>query len=156
MLETMKTKKRIINVDETWLADTQFSRRKWRQHGTTNSQAAKQVKPRISMILSFDSEGEVYFALTQVNTNADIMKMFLSQLASRLDVDRPNWRKNSVVLLDGATYHTSNEVRLHMLHLRMPVMFTAPSSYDACPVEKFFAYLKNQDINPLMLPTGKR
>jgi hypothetical protein len=92
LLETMKTKKRIINVDETWLADTEFLRRKWRQHGTTNSKATKQIKPRISMILSFDSEGEVYFALTQVNTNADIMKMFLSQLASRLDVDRPNWR----------------------------------------------------------------
>jgi hypothetical protein len=33
----MKTKKRIINVDETWLGDTQFIRSKWRQHGTTNS-----------------------------------------------------------------------------------------------------------------------
>jgi hypothetical protein len=35
-------------------------------------------------------------------------------------------------------------------------MFSAPYSYAACPVELFFAYLKNEDINPNMLPTGKK
>ena len=106
------------------------------------------MRPRISMILAFDSEGEVYYALTQVSTDTAIMKMFLSQLASRLDIDRPQWRKDSVILLDGAPYHMCNEVRLHMLYLRLPIIFTAPASYDASPVEKFFAYFKNQDINP--------
>jgi hypothetical protein len=108
------------------------------------------------MILAFDNHGEVYYALTQVNTNSAIMKMYLSQLASRLDVDRPKWREDSIILLDGAPYHMCTEVRLHMLHLRLPIIFTAPSSYDASPVEKFFAYFKNQDINPEMLATGKR
>ena len=40
--------------------------------------------------------------------------------------------------------------------LEMPVMFTGPYSYAASPVELFFAYMKNQDINPDMLPTGKK
>jgi hypothetical protein len=57
------------------------------------------------MLLAFDNYGEVYFALTQVNTNASIVKMFFSQLCSRLDVDSPNWRSNTVILLDGAAYH---------------------------------------------------
>ena len=84
------------------------------------------------------------------------MKMFLSHLCSRLDVERKNWRKDSIILLDGATYHTCNETRLHMLHLKIPILFTGPSSYDACPIEKFYAYLKNQDMNTAMLPTGKK
>ena len=40
--------------------------------------------------------------------------------------------------------------------LKIPVMFTAPYSYAACPVELFFAYLKNEDINPELLATGKK
>ena len=108
------------------------------------------------MIMAFDSHGDVYFAMTQVNTNASIIKMFLSQLSSRLDVERPSWRDDSVLLLDGASYHICPEVREHMKVLGIPVIFTAPYSYAACPVELFFAYFKNQDINPLMLPTGKK
>ena len=108
------------------------------------------------MILAFDNFGEVYFALTQVNTTAIIIKMFLSHLCSRLDVDRPNWRQDSVMLLDGAAYHTCSEVRVHLHQLKVPVMYTAPYSYAACPVELFFAYLKNEDLNPQLLPTGKK
>ena len=108
------------------------------------------------MILAFDSNGEVYFALTQVNTNSAIIKMFLTQLCSRLDVDSPGWRDESVILLDNAVYHTCPEVRAYMHQLKIPVMYTAPYSYDASPVELFFAYLKNQDINPKNLPTGKK
>ena len=37
----------------------------------------------------------------------------------------------------------------------MPIMFTGPHSYDASPIELFFAALKSKDINPLNLPTGK-
>ena len=66
------------------------------------------------MILAFDSHGVVYFALTQVNTNNAVVKVFLSQLSSRLDVDRPSWREDSIVLLDGAVYHTCPEVRAHI------------------------------------------
>jgi hypothetical protein len=57
------------------------------------------------MILAFDTRGDVYFALTQVNTNAKVMKVFFSQLCSRLDVARPGWREDSIILLDGAPYH---------------------------------------------------
>ena len=108
------------------------------------------------MILAFDSLGEVYFALTQVNTDASVIKMFLNHLCSRLDVERPGWREDSVVLLDGARYHTCPEVRSHMEILEIPAMFTGPYSYAASPVELFFAYFKNKDINPNMLPTGKK
>lgn len=155
-LELLQSGKRVINVDETWIVDTQFIRSKWQEKGSNHSQAAKKVTPRIAMILAFDNYGEVYFALTQVNTDADVVKMFLSQLSSRLDVERPGWRNDSVVLLDGAQYHTCSDVKEFIQMLKMPVMFTGPYSYAVSPVELFFAYLKNEDINPVMLPTGKK
>jgi hypothetical protein len=114
------------------------------------------VTPRISLILAFDSAGDVFVALTQVNTDASIMHLYLHHLAQTLDVERPNWRNDTVVLLDGARYHTCQPTKDIMQSLRMPVMFTGPQSYDAAPCELFFASLKNGDLNPLMMATGKK
>jgi hypothetical protein len=113
-IELFESGKRIINIDETWLNDTQFIRSKWQLRGSSFSQTAKKVRPRISAIMAFDSHGDVYFALTQVNTNTSVMKVFISQLASRLDVERPNWREDSILLLDGAAYHICPEMRAHL------------------------------------------
>ena len=38
----------------------------------------------------------------------------------------------------------------------IPVMFTGPHSYDASPIELFFAAFKSKDINPSKLPMGKQ
>jgi hypothetical protein len=64
MLDVLKSGKRILNIDETWLNNTSFQRKKWRLHGSTNSVKISPVSPRISVILCFDSSGDVYLALT--------------------------------------------------------------------------------------------
>ena len=102
MLDLLKQKKRILNIDQTWLSDTNFSNKKWRARGSTNSLEEKIVNPRISVIAAIDTEGDMYLSLTQVNTDTPIMKMYLSYLAEALDNDRPDWRENTVILLDGA------------------------------------------------------
>ena len=73
-----------------------------------------------------------------------------------LDADRPDWRMNTVVLLDGALYHVNDEIVSHLSQLKMPVIFTGPRSYDACPCELLFAFLKAVDLNPQGLATGKK
>ena len=85
MLELLQKGKRIINIDETWINQTNFARHKWRQRGTSNSLKEKQVNPRISVIASVDTEGDMYVCLTQVNTDIPIMKVYLTQLAAALD-----------------------------------------------------------------------
>ena len=35
-------------------------------------------------------------------------------------------------------------------------MFTAPRSYDASPIEKLWAHLKDRDLNPEKLQTTKK
>ena len=51
------TKKLIINIDETWLAMSDFKRMRWAPIGECNSEPKKNLQPRISMIVGLDSEG---------------------------------------------------------------------------------------------------
>ena len=63
--------------------------------------------PRISVIVGLDSTGAVYLSLTQANSNSKIMEIFFRQLTLKLDGERPNWRDNTVIILDNASYHSS-------------------------------------------------
>ena len=108
------------------------------------------------MIASVDTQGEIYVALTTVNTDANVMLMFLSRLAIRLTQDDPGWRANTYILLDGASYHKCEETKKHMVKLGMQVILSAPYSYDASPAELLFAYFKQTNLNPNYLPTGKK
>ena len=103
-----------------------------------------------------DTEGDIYVSLTQVNTETSIMKMYLTHLSMQLDRDRPDWRDDTVFLLDGANYHINDEIIGHLSQLKMQVIFTGPRSYDASPCELLFAHLKAVDLNPKELPTGKK
>lgn len=44
--------------------------------------------------------------------------------------------------MDNAPYNKSEETMAHIKALNMPMVFTGPYSFDASPVELFFAYLK--------------
>ena len=110
MLELLADGKRIINVDETWISSTSFQRRKWCPKDSTNSVINKQIQPRISMIAGMDTHGDTYACYTTVNTNTSVMKLYLSFLVEQLEKDRPNFRDDTVLLLDGAKYHTNYEI----------------------------------------------
>jgi len=84
------------------------------------------------------------------------MEIFFRQLALQLDMERPNWRADTVVLLDNASYHASTATQRIFQELQMPVMYTGVYAYDMAPVELFFSYLKRSDLNPGKLPLGKK
>ena len=106
-----------------------WRRRKWQARGTSNSIARKLMVPRISMIVALDTDGHVYLSLTQSNTNSKVMELFIRQLVRRLDSQRPGWRKNSVVMMDNATYHTNSAFQKILALLEVPVLYTGPHSY---------------------------
>jgi hypothetical protein len=56
--------KRIINIDESWVSDTNYSRKCWAKADIPNSVEEVAVSPRISVIAAVDTEGAVYVALT--------------------------------------------------------------------------------------------
>ena len=83
------------------------------------------------------------------------MELFFKRLVRKLDEDAKYWRSNSVIIMDGAPYHTSNATLDLLKQLDVPVMFLGPHSYDASPVELFFAWFKSADINPRKIPQSK-
>ena len=54
------------------------------------------------MILGLDSNGNVYLCLTQVNTNEEIMNIYLRHLCEKLDREDAQWRDKMVIQLDNA------------------------------------------------------
>lgn len=63
-----------------------------------------QVTPRISLLMAISTDGELYAALTQVNTDHKVFCLFMSQLAKKLSKEDPDWRTNTLILMDGARY----------------------------------------------------
>ena len=82
--------------------------------------------------------------------------VFLVQLDRQLDSERPGWRDDTVLLLDGARYHTGSKVREHMRRLKLEVIWSGPYSYSAAPIETVFASLKLGELNVDKHPTGKK
>ena len=64
--------------------------------------------------------------------------------------------QNTVLLIDGARYQTCADSVDHMKALGFKVIISAPYSYSSAPIELAFAYLKQGDLNPGKLKTGKR
>ena len=156
LIELLKNGKRIINVDQTWLGMADFRRIKWSRKDQTCSVPKIAMLPRITMFLALDNDGDVYLSLLQSNSNNKVMEIYLRKLVLKLDQEDAEWRSNTVLLLDNAPYHTSEGTIDLMSGLQVPVLFTGPYSYDAAPIELFFAAFKSQDINPRHVPQGKR
>lgn len=150
------TKKTIVNIDETWLGMSNFKRMRWAPIGKANSMPKKNLQPRISMIVGLDTNGQVYTALLQANSNSSIMELFFTHFIRLMNGKDRYWRQNTILLLDGAPYHTSKQMLEFYEEHQLPIMFTAPHSYAASPVELFFAHFKRADINPAQLPLGKK
>ena len=117
--------------------------------------SCKDLSAKVNMLVALDTSGNVYAALTQVNTDSEVMVSFLSRLATVLTRQDRDWRSNSVLLLDGARYHTSQMTRVVLKRIGADFIISAPYSYDAAPVELFFAYMKQVQINATNERTGR-
>ena len=91
-----------------------------------------------------------------MNTDTSLMVTFLNRLVQVLESENKHFRKDLVLLLDGASYHKSPETKLTMRQLGLNYVISAPYSYDAAPIELLFAYWKKSHINPQDEKTGKR
>tara|TARA_B100000401_G_scaffold396941_1_gene306743 strand:- start:186 stop:656 length:471 start_codon:yes stop_codon:yes gene_type:complete len=156
MLDLLDKGKRIINIDESWLNESNFVHRAWcRKDGSSNF-TIKPLGLRISVIAAIDTEGKVWYALTQVNTVSSVIEMFLHRLVKLLDQQEPGWSESTVIMMDNASYHASKATKTAFEQLGLTVIYSAPYSYTSAPVETLFALLKHGDINPRLLPSNMR
>ena len=77
-------------------------------------------------------------------------------MVNQLDLERPSWRDETVLLLDGAKYHTGSLVREYMRKLDLQVIWSGPYSYSTAPIETVFAALKFGELNQDKKGTGKK
>ena len=152
----MRKGKFIINVDESWMNEYDYTRRMWVQGDAPATVPEKPVGTRLALIAALATDGSVFFSLTHANTDSSVMLLFLSHLCRKLDSERPGFREDSVVLLDGARYHTSSKTRLVLKKLGLTVIFSGPYSYSSAPVELLFAGLKTGNLNPEGLKMSKK
>ena len=151
MLEVHAHGYRVLNFDESWLLETNYSRMTWSTRGQANPLTA-----RIALMNVIDTSGAAYVALSTGKTDSDVIVTFLSYLCSRLDEEEPDWRDKCVMLLDNAPYHHSSKTRRAMRKLGIRVIYSGPYSFSAAPIETYFAHLKTGELNPMKLQLGKR
>ena len=126
------SQKIVLNVDETWLGMSDFRRRKWQAPGSNNSVRALSMVPRVTMLAGVNTLGSMYISLAQSNSNRQMMSIFLQQLVKRLGRERPNWRADTIILHDGASYWACEETYKLLKALQVPAMTLGPYSYSAC------------------------
>ena len=108
------------------------------------------------MITAIDTLGNIYLSLTQATTTSKVIEIFFRQLVLKLNKDRIDWRDNTVIILDNASYHHQSNVIKLFESLRIPVIFSGPHSYDQAPCELLFSLFKSTNWNPEGLIMGKR
>ena len=54
-------------------------------------------------------DGRLYCSLTQVNTDHRVFCLFMTKLTAELTKEVKEWRKNTIILIDGAKYQTCAE-----------------------------------------------
>ncbi len=64
MLEYLSQGYRIINIDETFIGSTNYTRKHWQSEFAFRSIVDHKVSPRISMIIALDNYGDVYMSVS--------------------------------------------------------------------------------------------
>jgi len=108
MLPLLQNGKRILNIDESWVNETNFTRKIWCPPQSSATVQMRPISYRIALIAALDTEGCIYYSLTQANTDQNVMMIYLQYLVEQLDLTRPSWREDTTLLLDGARYHTGS------------------------------------------------
>jgi hypothetical protein len=85
LLELLEHGFRIVNIDESWINEVDFQRRKWHDRTESNSLPRKTVSPRLSLLAAIDTEGSLYMAITTVNTTSEVVCLFVKQLVNALE-----------------------------------------------------------------------
>ena len=105
---------------------------------------------------AIDTDGRIWFALSQSNTDSNVFGLFLAHLCAQLDSETPGWRQDTTLVIDGARYHTSEDTRRKLQSLALRVAISAPYSYAGASIERLFGALKLGELNEGRVPTGSR
>lgn len=156
LIDALMAGKRVLNIDEASLSETSFIRKGWGERGKTLRPIKRPLGQSLSLIVAVDNFGASYFAAAHGTIDSRVFSTFLQRLALQLDCEDPDWRNDTLLVLDGAKTHRSEETRRAMAALQLPVMIAGPYGFDGMPAETVFSLLKAGELNPWRTATGKR
>lgn len=114
------------------------------------------IDPLLKVFAAVGSNGEVYMAISQINTDSDSFCLFMSKLIAKLHTENKNFRENTVLQLDSADYHRSETTRNFLANNKIQTVLGGVYGYMLAPCELFFAGMKKGNLNPNFSSTGKR
>jgi hypothetical protein len=128
LLQSYSEKLRVINFDESTIDHFNCVSKTWSKIGKPNRSSNKPVTPRVSMVAAVDNYGNKYVSLHQRNSNRFSTLLILSQLFRILDKEDSNWKQHTILLIDGARYHTRIEVKAFFKLNGVRFAITSPNS----------------------------
>jgi len=105
----MTSKSLIINVDESVISCTDFRKRGWVKSGEKKIYDNEERLYGTNIIAGISNAGHLFFTLNQGRNNSITLKLFFIKLVQVMNIQNPNWRSHSVIILDNAPYHRSKE-----------------------------------------------
>ena len=106
----------------------------------------------LSIMLAITSEGSIFFQFLDGNNNECSVSAFFVALADHLDHHFSDWRDTHMLLLDNCPSHKTSLTMNTLERLNMPVLFSAPASFKAIPVEGMFGAIKGIDFSKIADP----
>lgn len=103
----------------------------------------------MNIIAGVSNRNEVFYTINSGKTTSNTFLFYLIKLCEYLDSQDPQWRVDTIIMLDNAQYHRGVFITEKMSRLRIPILYLGPYHFKLAPIEMFFNYIKNRDINPL-------
>ena len=132
----------LIFIDETGFTLTNNNLKMWRKnHQEILGGTSGNGKNKINLIMAIDKNEIIYgqYYKNETITNIEFLD-FLKELINKIGEDK---YKNSIFILDNATYHNSDKIKKFVNEHGLKVLFTVPykSQYNA--IEFAFNLVKN-------------
>lgn len=132
----------ILNFDESAISLTTSKYYSWSaRKSPTNICISKRISG-LSILVAVSLMGDIFFQYLNGNNNETSVASFFIMLAEELSNVREDWRTNYVLVLDNCSCHKTPMVRQVLRNIGFKVLYTAPASYLAMPVELVFGRIK--------------
>ena len=138
--------KEIINIDESSISTTNYSRKSWSLKGIHSVSTDAIRLGNYNVIAAISSIGRSAFVVGNGSNNQLTFMYFLLGMCSLLAKEHPDWRNRVVFLLDNATYHKGKDCIELFQRLKLPVFFQGPYSFRTAPVEMVFSQIKKKQL----------
>ena len=100
-------------------------------------------------MLALSSGGDIFFQYMDGNNNECSVAAFFIALGDHLDEHRPGWRETHIILLDNCPSHKTQMMMKKLDQLDAPIIFSAPASFKAIPIEGIFGAIKATDFSKI-------